>query len=213
MQNTKNLGLIEHHSAYSVFKRIANLVLVVAVLVLAINFWSINTEQSRNWYEKQANQLGRSLSQQVAGTLSLAKKPLADFNNQLKIVLGDKHVAGVALFDARGQLLSSQGQEASILTVLREEESLPLVFVEEISRNGQLYGYLRLQLDEAQVMRYHDDYQDQLFKQVQTLMLISALAALLLTRGFYKLRQVFISKNTQTDRFDDSTKPEKVADN
>ncbi|MFB1036462.1 MAG: hypothetical protein QMC38_14070, partial [Sinobacterium sp.] len=45
-------------SRFSIFKRLANLILAVVGCIACINLWLISSEHSLNWHSKQVNQLG-----------------------------------------------------------------------------------------------------------------------------------------------------------
>lgn len=177
-------------STYSIFKRIVNLALVVAAVAICVNLWLLSTEQAQNWHAKQANQLGRSLSNQ--GALALAPA-VADSDEQsitayLDNLTTDPHVKSAAVFGQRGQIINSTQANLSLLTNYQMREKMPMVFVQEVVVEDQIKGYLRILLNEEKVMQYHDEYQAQLFEQTIVLMLLAGVAGLLITRAFYKFR-------------------------
>jgi membrane protein len=159
-------------------------------IITCINLWLLSAEQAKNWHDKQANQLGRSLSLLATQILT---SPLINNDNetisqQLGFLVNDPHVSGVALYNQKGQLLDEIKSGTSVLANFRQENEAPLIFVQNISADGQIYGYLRLMINEEKVMQYHGEYQKQLTQQVQVLMLLAAACALLLTSIFYKFR-------------------------
>lgn len=198
-KNTFSLALERQPSTYSIYKRIANLVLVIAAAVICINLWLLSTDQARNWHAKQANQLGRSLSQQAALSLApaLTEQNKESVSQYLAYLVQDPHVSSAAVFGPKGQALDITQANLSLLTNFRLRQKLPLVFVQEIVFDDKIRGYLRISLDEGQVMRYHDEYQRQLFEQMFVLMLLSGVAGLLVMRAFYKFRYRHYQKPTQ----------------
>ena len=160
-------------SRYSIFKRIANLVLAVVGSIACINLWLISSEQSLNWHSKQSNQLGISLSTLSGKILvsSLLENDSEKLSQQLSYIVADPHVAGV-----------------SVVAAYKTKVIAPLVFVQDISHNKQVIGYLSIILKEKEVMAYHSEYQKQLNQQVQMLMILAAIAGILVTRAFYKVR-------------------------
>ena len=177
-------------SNYSIIKRVVNLALAVVAIIICINLWLLSAEQARNWHDKQANQLGRSLSLLASQVLtsSVINKDNETISQQLDFLVNDPHVSGVALYNNKGQLLDERKSSTSVLASYRLENETPLVFVQNISSDGKTSGYLRLMINEKMVMQYHSEYQKQLTQQVQVLMLLAATLAILLTRIFYKLR-------------------------
>lgn len=198
-KNTFTLSQPQSHSTYSIYKRIANLVLVVLGLMICINLWLLSTDQAQNWHNKQANQLGRSLSQQ--GALGLAEYIIDKDNDkitqQLQFLLTDRHVVAAAVFNQRGQLLDSVGKKLSLIAAYRLQQNVPLIFVAEINRENNIYGYLRLALDEGKVMQYHQDYQQQIYQQMLVLMLLAGVAGLLVARAFYKFKARYYQKHAK----------------
>jgi membrane protein len=177
-------------SRYSIFKRIVNLVLAVVACIACINLWLISSEQTDNWHTKQANQLGVSLSTLSGNILisSLLKNDTKSLSQQLSYIADDPHVAAVSLFDNKGRILADNNAAASVVAAYKSDTISPLVFVKNITHNQQVIGYLSLILKEKEVMAYHSEYQNQLNQQVQMLMILAAIAGILLTRAFYKVR-------------------------
>jgi membrane protein len=177
-------------SRYSIFKRIANLVLVIVGCIACINLWLIGSEQSLNWHSKQANQLGVSLTSLSSSILisSLLESNSEKLSQQLSYISADPHVAGVSIFDDKGRMLADKNSGESVVTAYKSNKISPLVFVQNITHNQQIIGYLSIILKEREVMAYHSEYQKQLNKQVQMLMILAAIAGILVTRAFYKVR-------------------------
>ena len=177
-------------SHYSIFKRIVNLILVVVGCIASINLWLISSEQSLNWHSKQANQLGVSLSSLSGNILisSLLENDSEKLSQQLNYIAADPHVAGVSLFDNKGRMLADNNSATSVIAAYKLNAISPLVFVQNITYEHQIIGYLSIILKEKEVMAYHSEYQRQLNQQVQMLMILAAIAGLLITRAFYKVR-------------------------
>lgn len=201
-------------STYSIYRRIANLVLAVLGLLICVNLWLLSTDQAQNWHDKQANQLGRSLSQQGAMVLAeyVLNKDTNKITQQLEFLLADENVVGAALFNHRGQLVDSVGNSAMLVANYRLKQNMPLIFVAEITHQDQIYGYLRLALDEAKVMQYHQEYQHQVYQQILVLMLLALVVGILVARAFYKFRARYYAKHSERMRqlqSADSFKPSK----
>ena len=177
-------------SRYSIFKRIANLVLAVVGCIACINLWLISSEQSLNWHSKQANQLGISLSSLSGKILisSLLQNDSKALKQQLGYIVSDPHVAGVSLFDNKGRILADNNVALSVISAYKSKGISPLVFVQNITHNEQTIGFLSIVLKEKEVMAYHSEYQKQLNQQLQMLMILAAIAGILITRAFYKFR-------------------------
>jgi membrane protein len=189
-------------STYSIYRRIANLVLAVLGLLICVNLWLLSTDQAQNWHDKQANQLGRSLSQQGAMVLTeyVRNKDTNKITRQLEYLLADDNVVGAALFDHRGQLIDSVGNSAMLVANYRLKQTMPLIFIAEITTQEQIYGYLRLALDEEKVMQYHQEYQQQVFQQILVLMLLAGVVGILVARAFYKFRARYYQKHSERMR-------------
>lgn len=178
------------HSNYSIFKRIANLTLVIVAAAICVNLWLLNTGQSKQWHDKQSTQLGRSLAAYAANVLapSVQQNDTDSIASQLTILANDPHVLGVSIYDQKGTVLDSNEQNVSVLATFLLGEQPPLVFIEEIKYQQKVLGYLRLMLDEEQVMTFHSDYQLQLYKQIIVLMLLAGLLGILIARSYYKIK-------------------------
>jgi membrane protein len=199
-KDSLSVPVLQVPSNYSIIKRIVNLALAVVAIIICINLWLLSAEQASNWHDKQANQLGRSLSLLASQVLtsSLINKDNETISQQLDFLVNDPHVSGVALYNNKGQLLDERKSGTSVLASYRLENEAPLVFVQNISSDGRIAGYLRLMISEKMVMQYHSEYQKQLTQQIQVLMLLAAAGAILLTRIFYKLRYRKYIKNSKS---------------
>jgi membrane protein len=193
MQQTNTsifIAPFQQPSRYSIFKRIANLVLAVVGCIACINLWLVSSEQSLNWHSKQANQLGISLSSLSGKILisSLLQNDSKALKQQLGYIVSDPHVAGVSLFDNKGRILADNNVALSVISAYKSKGISPLVFVQNITHNEQTIGFLSIVLKEKEVMAYHSEYQKQLNQQLQMLMILAAIAGILFTRAFYKFR-------------------------
>lgn len=178
------------HSRYSIIKRIINLVLVIIVGLLFINLWLLGNEQADNWHHKQATQLGSSLSSLASRVLiaPLIQKDSARISSLLQYWVDDPQVLSAAVYDQNGQLVEQLGDRSDLLSRYLASQAAPLVFVDDIQSEQQIYGYVRLTLSAEKVMAYHSDYQRQLRQQLELLILLAACGALIATRAFYKIR-------------------------
>lgn len=188
-------------STYSIYKRLANLALAIFGCVICINLWLLSADSSQNWHDKQANQLGRSLSQQGARVLAAALQngDNAAIQGHLESLSEDPHVVSTSLYDKQGKLVLSTAKQPWLLNVLHNPQGTPLVFVEEVKNQDNTIGYLRILLSEEQVMRYHAEYQQQMYEQILVLILLAAAAGLLGARAFYKFRYRNYQKITDSE--------------
>lgn len=205
-QTTVNFSIapLQQPSRYSIFKRIANLVLAILAVVACVNLWLISSEHAANWHTKQTNQLGDSLSILSAKILksSLLAADTEALSQQLDYIASDPHVSAASLFDNKGRLLADNNKASSVVAAFKLKAISPLVFVQKIVHQEQVIGYLSIILKEEQVMAYHNDYQHQFNQQVKMLMLLAAIAGILITRAFYKVRykQLAAAKKTRTSQ-------------
>lgn len=178
------------HSTYAVYKRLANLALAIFTAAICINLWLLSTDKAANWHAQQASQLGRTLVTIGAKVLSpaLADNHQEELQRQIQLLIEDTHVYSATVHDTKGRVIMTSREVQTILPDVLGDEFRPLIFVEEIRSDGDIIGYLRLILIEQEVMRFHDDYQLQLFEQLVVLMLLAGAGGLLIARAFYKFR-------------------------
>ncbi|MCF2946555.1 hypothetical protein L0668_00400 [Paraglaciecola aquimarina] len=193
MENLKpsiSLPSLDIPTKYSVFKRMANLALVIVSVIICTNLWLVSSKQSLNWHKKQANQLGESLSALSGKVLteSILAQDSDSLGQQLAFINADPHVLSASLFDDKGRQLVDNQTSSSVVAAFRLNDNKPLVFVENITHQGRLIGYLRILLKEEVVMAYHNEYQTQLNQQTIVLMLLALGAGMLVARAFYKFK-------------------------
>ena len=85
-------------------------------------------------------------------------------------------------------MLADNNAASSVVAAYKLNTISPLVFVQNITHEQQVIGYLSIILKEKEVMAYHSEYQKQLNQQVQMLMILAAISGILITRAFYKFR-------------------------
>ena len=109
-KNPLSTPVLQVPSNYSIIKRLVNLALAVVAIIICINLWLLSAEQARNWHDKQANQLGRSLSILATQMLtsSMINKDNETISQQLDFLVNDPHVSGVALYNQKGQLIDEK---------------------------------------------------------------------------------------------------------
>ena len=180
----------EKHSTYSVYKRLANLALAIFTAAICINLWLLSTDKAANWHAQQASQLGRTMVSIGANVIApaLAKKDTDSLQRHIKHLIDDVHVYSATVHDTKGRVITTSRDVQTFLPDVVGDAFRPLIFVEEIRVDGDVIGYLRLILIEQEVMRFHDDYQLQLFEQLIVLMMLAGAGGLLVARAFYKFR-------------------------
>ncbi|WP_158967579.1 AhpA/YtjB family protein [Paraglaciecola sp. L3A3] len=193
MENIRTSSLIAPltaQSKYSVFKRIGNLSLVLLAIIICTNLWLLNSEQAANWHKKQANQLGQSLSNLAAHILveAIRKNDSKKLTQQLAFIGEDPHVLSASIYDNKGTILANNKIATSVVAIYKLNSATPLVFVKKIKYQDELIGYLRIMLKEEEVMKYHSEYQLQLYQQLIVLMLLAGVGGILIARVFYKFR-------------------------
>ncbi|WP_100643318.1 AhpA/YtjB family protein [Alteromonas facilis] len=197
---------IKTHSTYTVYKRIANLLLITIGVAVGANLWWVNKTQTTQFYSVQAQQLGRSLVQQKALDLThfVEESDSTSLQLSLEQLLSDPHVTAASIYDFRGRVLANVGYKDGFVAFFKQQKQSPLTFVANIERTysslpesessdttnpeKQIIGYLQVELDPQSVMAHHNKYQEQLNKQRIVFMILAALGALYITRAFYKLR-------------------------
>ncbi|WP_168171549.1 AhpA/YtjB family protein [Lacimicrobium sp. SS2-24] len=180
-------------STYSIYKRLANLGLAFAALVVALNIWFFSAGQDTQDLAEQTDQLGRSLIQQGAGLAAMAmtseNEEALSIQQLLDQLATDPHVQSVSLHDARGRMLNTAGTDTPITDLFTQQQTAhSLVYVQEILHQQELQGYLRLVLDRQRVLQHQNSLVQHYSQQTQILMLLAFAIGILLTRAFYKLR-------------------------
>ncbi|ALS97694.1 AhpA/YtjB family protein [Lacimicrobium alkaliphilum] len=180
-------------STYSIYKRLANLGLAIAALIIVVNIWFFSAGQDTEELQAQADQLGRSLIAQGAGlaalTLSSEQDGIISAQQLLDQLAEDPHVRTASLHDARGIELNQAGENISITRLYTDrQDANSLIYVQEIIHQDNLQGYLKLILDRERVLQYQAALTKHNHHQTQVLMLLAFAIGVLVTRGFYKLR-------------------------
>lgn len=187
-------------SGYSVFKRLANLGLLIAAIFISLNLWIYSAQQDNKLRQEQADQLGHSLLQQAhtliaSYTNSLGSDTLINkehrsvVDNVVNNLQQDMHVHSAALYALNGKLVTKSQDSQSLLNLYQTQpEFEPLVYVSELHKDGQPVGYLRLLLDEDKVMRHHNYFQEALRQQIQILFVMALALGFIVARAFYKFR-------------------------
>ncbi len=179
---------LETASKYSIFKRVANLGLLIIAISICVNLWLLSSNNSANWHKKQSNQLGKSLTALSAQLMakSILEDDSATLTLQLQSIIQDPHVQSASIYDKQGRQLADNQMTNSIIAAYKLTEVPPLVFVYPIEYQNNIIGYLRIMLDRQKVMAFHDSYQTELYQKLITLMLLACAAGALLARVFYK---------------------------
>ncbi|MDN4500876.1 AhpA/YtjB family protein [Alteromonadaceae bacterium BrNp21-10] len=178
-------------SGHSIFKRLANFVLAVAIAFIILYLWLNNVIQDQQQLQHQANQLGKTISQQNAKFITdkLVNNELDSISQQLQYLQTDPHIRSVALFSDQGKMLLGTDDEAPIIELLQQEENSDLlVYVQEIVHEQKVIGYLRVLLWRDKVLQYYRQYQQEILYQAMLLVILALLVGVLLTRGFYKIK-------------------------
>lgn len=186
-------------STYSIYKRLANLGLVLAALIIAVNIWFFSAGQDTDDLQAAADQLGRSLITQGAGLAALTLSSQEDGTISARQILHqlaqDPHVRAASLHDARGRELNQAGENLSVIKLFTgQQDPDSLIYVQEILHQGELQGYIKLILDRSRVLRHQTGLTQHYTQQSQVLMLLTFAIGVLLARGFYKLRYLYQSK-------------------
>ena len=182
---------LDRPSNFSIIKRLLNLAIFIGVAVLCVNLWLTHNQQAETWYKQQASQLGTSLAKLSAQTLmnGIINNDTSFIAQQLSHLANDPHINGVALYDQKGQLIEEQDNNVTLVARYQVDSTVPLVFIQDIRNSqGEIIGYLRIVLDETKVMQYHFDYQQQLFMQLEVLLVLAALLGFIICRAFYIFR-------------------------
>ncbi|WP_416307781.1 AhpA/YtjB family protein [Neptunicella sp. SCSIO 80796] len=178
-------------SGLSIFKRLANFAIAVAVAFIIIYLWLNNVIQDQHQLQQQASQLGKTISQQNAKILTdrLIANDLDGIRQQLQYLQSDPHIHSVSLFDDKGKKLVGSENDDDIVSLFDPKEDAGLiVFVQEVYQQQKVIGYLRVLLWRDQVLQFFRLYQQEILYQAMLLVILAFLVGVLVTRGFYKLK-------------------------
>lgn len=175
----------------SIIKRISTLLLMVCSLAIAINLYIMHSQNASQWYEIEAEQLGRSLTIQAARLLS---QPLSTEDEEvvteyIKLINDGMFVEGAVVFNDRGVRLSDINSSLTVIDMLAQGNYSPLVFVEDIVYEGTILGYIKLVLNQEEITRHHEHFNRNQLTQSIMIILLAMIVAALATRLFYKVKR------------------------
>jgi membrane protein len=175
----------------SIFKRISSLILLVCSLAIAINLYIMHSQNAQQWYEIESEQLGRSLTIQAARLLSqpMAGEDELVISSYTDMLNQGMFIEGAVVFDDQGVKLSDTQDPVSVITMVKESDYEPLVFVEDIVYEGQILGYVKLILNREEITRHHRSFNRNQLSQSILLMLLAMIISMLATRMFYKFKR------------------------
>ncbi len=174
----------------SIVKRLVNFLMAASVASLVLYLWLNNVLSDQQQAQRQAMQLGTTISAQNAKLLAhaLQRADTEMMQTQLQILQQDPQVHSVALFDAYGQKVMASEQDNAIVDLFDSDQHPALmVFVEDVFHQQTHLGFLRVTLWQERVLKYYHAYQQELILQAGLLMILSLLCGILLTRGYYKV--------------------------
>ncbi|UAA40078.1 hypothetical protein KIH87_06930 [Paraneptunicella aestuarii] len=183
--------LLDLPSRYSIYKRIALLILAILLSLVCIYVWYTTYSQLNNYSNKQANELGRGLVNQYQVILSdyLLKKNHSKMQLIIDAIVNDQHVLAATIFDAEGrEVISNPADKHFLRLYANHVELVPLTFVSEITSEGQKLGYLRLILDGSLANGSIEQLNNAYLQRALVMMLLALLVGIILTRSFYLWR-------------------------
>lgn len=192
--------LLDLPSRYSIYKRIVFLIVSLAVITSCLIMWYSNYGQIKFQLTKQADILGQTLTDQYA---VLLEPYVSDKNKQrleqvAQTLHNDPHVVSVAIYDQRGRTLINYPDQQSIVQMhLNSGTNTSLTYVDEITKDGQILGYLRLTLDESTVIKHQQNLKNTYFTQSQVFMIISLFVGVIVTRLFYKWKINYLANREE----------------
>ncbi|WP_371195785.1 hypothetical protein [Glaciecola sp. SC05] len=175
----------------SIFKRISSLILLVCSIAIGINLYIMHSQNAQQWYEIESEQLGRSLTIQAAKLLS---QPIATGDEQVVSTYMDMlnqgmFIEGAVVFDDAGVRLLDAQDNFSIVTMIKESNYEPLVFVEDIVNDGQTLGYVKLILNREEITQHHQSFNRNQLSQSVLVIILAMIVSMLATRLFYKFKR------------------------
>lgn len=177
----------------SIFKRISSLIILGCSLAIVVNLYVMHSRNAQQWYAIESEQLGRSLTIQAARLLS---QPMSEEDEQIispyiDILNEGMFIEGAAVFDDVGVRISDTQETFSIITMVKESDYEPLVFVEDIIFEGQTLGYVKLILNREEITRHHRSFNRNQFSQNVLVIILAVIISVLSTRLFYKIKRSY----------------------
>ncbi len=162
-------------------------------IFIAVNLYFMHNKNASQWYDIEAEQLGRSLTSQAA---RLVASPLSQQDEELlkhyvNVVNQGMFVKGAVLFDVSGARFDDSEEKLSMVNLVRQTDVEPLVFVEDIIVDEQIIGYIKLILDKQAITQHHRNFNQNQFSQSILMIVLTIVAAALATRIFYKVRDKY----------------------
>lgn len=182
---------LKYPSTLSIYKRIANLGLAIAALIVAANLWVSNVHKEQLMLQQQADQLGHSLLGQAANLLEkhIDSPDQQPINEVLLSLQQDLHVQSAAMFKANGELLAGSNEHLNLVDYYQTEDNDDLlIYVHTIKQDHQIKGFLRLLLHRDKVVALSQEFQQQQQQQIPLMLSLALLMGILITRAFYKLK-------------------------
>lgn len=177
----------------SIIKRISSLVILVCSIAIAINLYIMHSRSAQQWYEIESEQLGRSLTIQAAKLLS---EPMTAEDDQvissyIDMLNEGMFIEGAVVYDDAGVRLSDTQDNFSIITMIKEGDYEPLVFVEDIIYDGQTLGYVKLILNREEITQHHRAFNRDQLSQSVLMIILAMIISMLATRLFYKFKRSY----------------------
>lgn len=170
-------------------------------MVIGVNLYFMHSQNAATWYQVESEQLGRSLTLQAAKLVAapLAQQDDVVLAHYVKVVNQGMFVKGAVLFDELGVPYAKQEDRLSVVTLLKDSDIEPLVFVEDIVLDGEVIGYIKLILDKQSITKHHRNFNKNQLSQSLLMILLSMIVAVLATRLFYKTRTNYRLVETEED--------------
>ncbi|MCY7296600.1 AhpA/YtjB family protein [Alteromonas sp. a30] len=202
--NSPPQQLLELPSRYSVFKRIALLVLTLLVVFSTLYVWLSSHASMNTHYFSQADEIGKGLTKQYQRILQMpvAKRDFDRINTILSAIVNDPQIITASVFDASGRVIAQQPQYQDFVHLHEQGSSVtPLTFMSELihpdKADASQLGYLRLVMDAKLANNNIEKMEHAFLSRTLVIMLLALLSGIVLTRSFYKWRMKSLKIKTQ----------------
>ena len=187
----------------SVFRRLAQLVIAVGILIAVLLKWISADNQGKALLSANNDELTHTLATQSAKVAAhfIADKQTDFLPRMLNDIASHPHITQAMIYNQHGSEIARSNQAISAyesyigqispydaLTPLNQNQPNKTPnsqwVVSEIRQEAKLLGYLRLNYQQHQALQSSLGFHKQIMQQILLLGLLSGLMGFLLTRGF-----------------------------
>lgn len=155
---------------------------------------------ARQYAKLLENPLSSYVAAQSATTDTTRNSAIAITNieNVLKVLTGEPHIIGLAVFNSDGKYIAPLPKIPSVIELSKSDTLTPLTFVEDIhNEDGALLGYVNIHMNTNAVLENPLTLRSQLLFILLILLGLALVVGVYMTRAFYKSRPWIIARLSQ----------------